>query len=365
MLRVLFIDDNQDSVGPAMDLLVEKFGQECQCWVKPFSDAKSQIQSFRPHVVVLDIWDGQPQESASAGNDVLDEIWDQLFCPVVIYSAMPPEVRKYTHPFIRSVTKRSDTVQEVFQAIEEMRPQIEALQKGEKSIWRAFSASMKNVAPYAFEQCVSIQARTDIIARAGRRRMAALMDEPLPDDSALAAWEQYLCPPVTKDLQLGDILLATEGQSETPEWFRLILTPSCDMVGALQDKIPKVCEILVAKCCQIELGLKKAGISLGSKGKDLSREPLLSQGFANGIVPFPRLPGKIPAMAADLRSLEQIPVAELNSFLRVASIDSPFREMVAWAYLQIACRPGLPTRDVQSWSKEINNEVLGQHNGTT
>ena len=30
---------------------------------------------------------------------------------------------------------------------------------------------------------------------------------------------------------------------------------------------------------------------------------------------------------------------------RIASLDSPFREFVGWAYLQISCRPGVPPRD--------------------
>ena len=44
-------------------------------------------------------------------------------------------------------------------------------------------------------------------------------------------------------------------------------------------------------------------------------------------------------------------------FLRIASIDSPFRELVAWAYLQIACRPSLPDRDFDSWRDEIVEDV--------
>jgi CTP synthase len=59
-------------------------------------------------------------------------------------------------------------------------------------------------------------------------------------------------------------------------------------------------------------------------------------------------------MTACLRDLELIPITEIFSteepspkYERVVSIDSPFREQIAWAYLQIAARPGMPERDAE------------------
>lgn len=65
-------------------------------------------------------------------------------------------------------------------------------------------------------------------------------------------------------------------------------------------------------------------------------------------------------MAANLRDLQLVPMQQIGNgteFSRIAAIDSPFRELVAWAYLQIACRPGLPERDLSSWAKEIIQAV--------
>jgi hypothetical protein len=61
-------------------------------------------------------------------------------------------------------------------------------------------------------------------------------------------------------------------------------------------------------------------------------------------------------MVADLKRLELLPVGEIGNsagegvkHIRVASIDSPFREyMVTWSFLQISCRPGVPPRDMAS-----------------
>ena len=368
MLRILIVDDEEDVAATVQERLEEHFGDDCLCQRElSFAKAIGQVRSLRPHVVVLDIWDGVPHGmgSSHAGVKVLEQIWDQLFCPVVMYSASPQD-GTMEHPFVCTVTKakgdEEDTIPEVIQAIEKMRPHIDALRKSEDSIWDAFAVSMKVVAPNAFRQFPNgtHDKAKDIIVRAGRRRMAALMDEPQPPATALAPWEQYLCPPVIDELLLGDILRVAEENSGDPSGFRLVLTPSCDLVGALVNQRSKVHEVLVAKCCSLVEGLGKAGITLGRKEKDLSQEPLLSQGFANGIVLLPPLPEEIPHMAANLRTLEQIPVENLAEFRRVASMDSPFREMIAWAYMQIACRPGLPNRDVGSWSGQINEAVSSQ-----
>ena len=42
-------------------------------------------------------------------------------------------------------------------------------------------------------------------------------------------------------------------------------------------------------------------------------------------------------------------------FRRVASTDSPFREIVTWAYLGVTGRPGGPQIDTEKWLAEISS----------
>lgn len=62
-------------------------------------------------------------------------------------------------------------------------------------------------------------------------------------------------------------------------------------------------------------------------------------------------------MAVDFRKLELIELGAIGDgdkeYLRVASVDNPFRELVAWAYILNAARLGLPDRDFDSWVEEI------------
>ena len=100
------------------------------------------------------------------------------------------------------------------------------------------------------------------------------------------------------------------------------------------------------------------------KYKDRLKKSVLSQGYYKGIILLPCLEGRIPLMGADLRSLEFVSLDDIGIsgkvFLRIASIDSPFRELVSWAYLQIACRPGLPDRDFNEWCDEIVELLKGE-----
>ncbi len=284
----------------------------------------------------------------------MKQIWDRKFCPVIIYSAdskIISDIPQYDHPFIEIIPKGAGSEEKIREAVERFIPHVEALQRSQSSISRAFSLAIRDVAPDAFNTFSETEKIVDAVVRGGRRRVAALMDEPFSDAGVLASWEQYLSPPISQDIRLGDVLRSTPDNPDDPTAFRIVLTPSCDTVSIAL----KVEYVLVAKCCKISSALDKCQIRLNEKR--IKRSNILTQGFYNAYIPFPKLPGKIPAMAANLRDLELIPVTAIGQdsaeFQIVASIDSPFRELVSWAYLQVAGRPGLPERDLDGWIHDI------------
>ena len=279
MLRILFIDDDPDSVADAIEVLDEKT-DGLKHWTKNFEDGKDSFRSLRPDLVVLDIWKGEPQTSGAAGCGVFDMIWDQQFCPVIVYSADPKiieEITRYDHPLVKIVTKGSGSDEKVFQAVASFQSHIEAFKEGAETIRDAFSRAMRDVAPDVFTNFEDEDRRKDTIVRAGRRRVAALMDEPLQDETSLVSWEQYLCPPISRCLQLGDILRVSDGQCDDPTSHRVVLTPSCDLVSS-GSRSPKVKDVLVATCDSMKEGLKRIGLE-GVSQEGLSKHLILSQGF--------------------------------------------------------------------------------------
>ena len=359
-MKIMFIDDNEESVQDAMDEVSDNI-ENVDRWIENFGQGLENIEVKSPDIVVLDVWEGKAQDSDPLGLEMMNLIWSHNFCPVIIYSAdakIISDIPEYHHPFIEIIAKGAGSHEKVREAVERFIPHVEALQSSQSLVSRAFSHAMRDVAPDAFNTFSETEEFADAVVRGGRRRVAALMDETSPDVRALASWEQYLAPPVSQDIRLGDVLRSNQGDPDDPTAFRIVLTPSCDTVSTAL----KVERVLVAKCCEIGLALRKCQI--GPNERSIKRSNILTQGFSNAYIPFPKLPEKIPAMAADLRDLDLIPVeaigVEGEEFLRVASVDSPFRELVSWAYLQVAGRPGLPQRDLDAWIEDIIDAANAQ-----
>ena len=111
----------------------------------------------------------------------------------------------------------------------------------------------------------------------------------------------------------------------------------------------------VARCCSVGSG--RAETPKAGARKLRERLPSLSnQGRFDRTLPFPESSGRIPTMIADLRDPEPVDLDEVargdGEFERVASLDSPYREMVAWACVRAAARPGLPDRDTEFRAEE-------------
>ncbi|MBI2840153.1 MAG: response regulator [Acidobacteria bacterium] len=356
-LRVLFIDDDAEGVRPARQNLEEET-YKCHC--VSFPGFQAALADFRPHIAIVDRMEGDAPLHENTGRRVFDEIWQHRFCPVIIYTAFPDDERddRESHPLVRYVTKGQNL--DAFRAaIEELAPHAHAIENAEQHIHGQFAIALRDISSYAATAFDDPAQRLDVVVRQGRRRLAALMDEETM--GKLASWEQYIYPPVSKCLMLGDIIRLQNRAHDDPTAFCVILTPSCDLVSE-GDRKPKVEQVLVAKCCSPRAGIQKASLGRDKRDKqtEVVRGSLLSQGYFHSIVPFPALKGVIPALMADLKSLRLLPIADVSpaqsgnsNYARVASLDSPFRELVSWAYLQTACRPGLPDRDLDAWSKEI------------
>jgi hypothetical protein len=208
--------------------------------------------------------------------------------------------------------------------------------------------ALKEVAPQIFENTKAEDERKEMLVRSARRRVAAAMDRELSTGGPnLRSWEHYLCPPTNLGHPLtGDIIRKRVGDRRDPSQYAVILTPSCDLASDAERE-PKVEKALVAVCTGVQRIFEDLNLDINSKRKRLRERlrPTLAQGHASSCLPLPSLPGVFPPMAADFRKLELIDLKEIGndqeSYVRVASVDNPFRELVAWAYMMNAARPGL------------------------
>lgn len=224
-LRVLFIDDDPDGIGPAKRDL-ERSSYRCKC--VSFPGFEQAIDEFQPHIAVVDRMEGEAPMHENLGRQVFQEIWNRWFCPVVVYSAFPDDEtdERESHALVRVVKKGQDLT-DFRAAVESLAPCAGAIDGAERHIRREFGTAMRDIAVYATEVCADGTELNDVIIRHGRRRVAALMDQ--ASAIPLCSWEQYLHPPVSPDPKLGDIIRLQAGSANDPASFRVILTPSCDM----------------------------------------------------------------------------------------------------------------------------------------
>src|SRR5262249_48140661 len=140
--------------------------------------------------------------------------------------------------------------------------------------------------------------------------------------------------------------------------YRLVLTPSCDLVRGRKEKT-----LLVAKCCESAVLIAIMSLSLKvtklTESAERFRKVALSTALCEVYIPLRGLVNQIPVSGANLKDLEVIAFTSIEredltvqGFDRVASIDSPFREQVVWGFLTTAGRPGMPERDLNLWAEE-------------
>ncbi len=375
-MKILIIEDDKKVV----DIFRKILSDEKLTWnlkAIPFKYAKEKLVAFRPDVVILDIFDGEPNSNNVAGEKLYSFVWEEHFCPIVVFSARLDltEVKDIQHPFSQFVEKGSDGYGKLVNILLKFQPHIKSINDTFVYVQKNLSDVLRDVAPHIFQEFDSDAERREAIKRASRRRLAALMDESPNGNTKLDSWELYIFPPITKNCLLGDVIMKCGGSNSEPSDFRIILSPSCDLVKRPE---PKIKDILVAKCCSVVDGLGKAN-KRGMKNSNKSRnsiQEILTQGYINSVVPLPKLRGKIPNMFADMKDLELVPWENISDeeksgtredigdkensatrYYRVASVDSPFREMISQVYQLVATRPGLPERNFESWAKELSAEL--------
>ena len=375
-MRVLIIDDKPPVRQILLDTL-EEDGPEWEAIDQDFDGLGRALARFRPDLLVLDLVQGQGASGQPTGNEAFDEIRRRWFCSVVVYSAFPDE-QDFEHPLVKTVTKGEGSEFRVLERLKGFVPHAEMI----RCVHRDFDARIREALRDSVE-ALSRQAeeaagsgdREVVVPRAVRRLVAARVDASVSGAGKLQAWERFIVPPLGNHLFTADLLKLKRNDGHCDEAdFRLVLTPTCDLVPRRNGE-RDVEQVVVARCERItKLGKidLKAGQRLSSKYKERLRSAF-TEGMIGHLLPIPGFRDHVPMMVANLGRLELLKGSEVEiatedgsepppegKFRRVASTDSPFREMVAWAYLRVIGRPGLPEIDVDAWLETLSGQLAGR-----
>lgn len=367
-VRVLVIDEDPAIQG-LLDMALAD--SEWDLHAQGFDHIEENLVRVRPDLVVLDLVEGDAADDKITGNESFEEIWRTWFCPVVVYSAFPGHWDHEAHPWVRIVEKGEGSQRDVRKELLELWPMAGMIRDVhdyyDRNIRRALSESMRALRDQFGTDEHEVE--DEVLLRAVRRLVAARADVETPGDVTLQAWERLVVPPLGHEPLTADVLREKHTPWTETTAHRLVLTPSCDLTSHGGGSA-KADAVLVAQCETLralgKLTLKR-GRALTSGQREALRR-ILTEGSADGRLVVPEFGGHVPLMVANLRKLELIPLDRIDSgrchgdssqadFERVASTDSPFREMVVWAYLRVTGRPGMPESDVDRWVDDISSHL--------
>lgn len=369
-LKVLIVDD-LDGPREALRLTLQE-DVDWEIRTQGFDGVDAELVRFRPDMVVLDLRDDSNDQGA--GNRSFEQIWAKWFCPVVVYTAAPELQEFGNNLLVATIQKGTDTDEEVRIRLRDFIPEAEMIRGVHREFDTRVREALRDSAHYLGDQIGTGAHASDdaVLRRAVRRLVAAGVDTGVSGNGRLEGWERFVIPPLGKHLLTADILQTSGAQWWKEDTFRLVLTPSCDLVRH-GGREPKAKNVLVAKCQAMDeleaFPLKPEHKLKNREKKEKQRKRIknmISEGIATSHIPIPRLRGHVPLMGANLKDLELLPWDRIrvdpcttegsfgpDTYCRVASTDSPFREMVVWAYLRTTGRPGVPEIDIDGWVNHI------------
>lgn len=380
LIRILIVDDNENLAEVVKANIDDIFPQtrsnenlQIEVDIETDFDKATEIL-LNPHgydIAILDVFRGSIEGGDRAGIVLWKQILSEKFMSVVIYTASDENFEgdfPGNNPVFKIFRKVEGSDEEIVNHICSLDSYVLAVRQIRKEFNEVIRDVLIETTPHLWKAETDVTQRPQRLLHSARRRLAAKMDyQTAVSGEKMLLWEQYIYPPLENSLLCGDVIRVCEEDPNNPQSYRLVLTPSCDLVQC------KVESILVAKCDDISKYIKAVvqDYEVGKNPNAKQKKKLssaITQSQINGFVFLPKFESVMPTMTAYLRDLELIPVADVSStkeskarFERVVSVDSPFREQLSWAYLQIAGRLGMPEWDIEQSIVE-NFEILQTEN---
>jgi CheY-like chemotaxis protein len=395
--RVLVVDDDPKLCEELKDLLEGEQFQNRHVIVVAitnFEDALDTLESSIFDLLILDIRADPrhrrletsppgvalekpilaevPKPDDQAGIATFKDIRQRRFVPVIFYTGLPEVAREYSTALVRVVAKEGSP-KPLLEAIDDLFDT--KLPAVNRAIIRHFEAVQRDYMwNFVAEQWGELKKQGDAVSIAyllARRLAASLSEEGIHtlavelggDTSPVAVadcvhpMQFYIIPPVEKNFLAADVFLQVASGD-----FWVLLTPSCDLVQSPNRKRKAEYAVLARA---LRLSEQKEAVDwVGSDSKtNTEKVTELVRNNRRGGQPdrFCILPPaiSIPGLVVDYQQLNRLPVEELESdrFKRLASLDSPFGEVLLTRFGRYFNRVGCPDLDVNIVLDHLRNDV--------
>lgn len=364
--RALYIDDDPEYLKLVFDTLngVKVLEPNHQLYIETiqdFDEALSEIENKRYDLVIIDLrlGDTSAEVAEEEGIKTLESIKSRRFLPVIFYTVLPGKVEALSSQLIKVVDKK-DGEEKLLEEIKDIFTKrlpivnralithMEEIQRGYMwdfvaENWDEFGASVDNA-----ELAVLLARRLSVtLCRENIGKLVSAIDSGmhyhfLPGKAHPV--EYYLMPPIETEFVTGDLFVQIEGANRK---YKILLNPCCDFV---HDNVELA---LFSNCSLLEdepeyINLKSDPENADKKGK--LKSLIKDSRYGNQSERFFFLPKafSIPDIVVDfqrLTVLELIKLKEMCSsgtYIRIASLDSPFAETLSNKFSHYYGRIGKP-----------------------
>jgi hypothetical protein len=383
----LFVDDDVDTCRQIAEHYNPWTYNDNRLLLKTLTDfdsAMNLLEEKRFDILILDVFRGaipaDPAGGDRTGVEIFHHIKIKQFIPVVFFTALPRAVEDLRSPLIKIAEKSGVGFDPLDQTIKEF------IDSGLMKINREFHAHVtRTVREYLWDFVPShwdeITKTGDIVSLAYLlcRRLAASLDtrgaekfaralEPQNAENNLHEAEiknsvhpmqYYIIPPSAERFCMGDLLKKEDAHNEYS--YYLILTPTCDFIKR-DDGTRRAEHVLIVKCIPLtefneylEWNLDPSENNRKKLEKLVKTPHQEPKGKQRGR--FYYLPGAfgLPDMVLDFQQTKSIKFDDLSSYSKIATLDSPFSESIAFEYTKFIGRIGTPDLDINVVFENFGN----------
>ncbi len=379
-MKVLAIDDKEIDIKGIKDYCKES---NWEFKYHSFKDDYIQdLMKYDADVIVLD-WFEDVADDNDIGESILTGFWENGYRPVVVFSAhadaiaLTEEMQKSN--LVKMYVKDAEGEEQLLTYLKENELYFKALSDFRKDVGKVILNSFNAIEPMKSleEGFIGNEVLKFILAK---RMVSAFNLENYQID--LPSWGMYIYPPVSNTLTTGDILRKVGETIDVDDAcnYKVVISQACDIAHN------KTKKILCLNCYTMESGIINAlqsevshslknvsGISKDDRKK--TKNMIVQQKFSYAMnagfylkwALLPELKGVCPDMSVDLKNVEPVEPEKISvscenlngqEYYRVASLDPQYVTQLVWGYMQNACRPGAPDRNVEEWARRVTSKAL-------
>ena len=351
-LKLLYIEDDKHNRDDLIALLQNdtlcNFKVNIEA-VDTFDNAIEKINSKPYHIIILDIYKGNPINGGEQlGLQILEQIQSKSFIPVIFYSGNTQNVQNLKSQIVGVVTKGDDGFNGLKLEIERLikfnlpfiKENIHACLEEELKnyFWEIIHAQRDKFRPGINDFSLGYLMLRKFSSSLSRDKISKILGDDSLNKEKVHPMQFYIYPTNSGEYECGEIL-------EKDKEVFVILTPSCDFISG-ENRSRKVGDVLLAKT-KLLSETKEYEKYQSKKDDDNKKENLIrliESRKGDRYFFLPQTPF-IKNRIIDFQSKEMVKYDDLANYTRVAKLDSPYAESIVSSFIRYYNRIGYPDID--------------------